>query len=98
MDEEEKTGEKVEEKPEEEKETAPTNEAEPKKTVETLDRADEIVERRNRVCEREEKILERKEALEARRLVGGETEAGQPTETKEQSAKDYATKVMENNA
>lgn len=68
-----------------EKETKETEKEEPtedsdegvqSKATSDLDRADEIVERRNRVCEREEKILNRKETLEARRTVGGETDAG----------------------
>ena len=66
------------------------------KTVETLDRADEIVERRKRENDREEAILERKEALAARQAVGGELDAGQEPEKKEETPAEYATKVKEN--
>ena len=56
------------------------NEGIQSKTVETLDRADEIAERQKRENDRKESLLEREEALAARKAVGGETEAG--TETK----------------
>lgn len=63
------------------------------KTMETLDRADEIAERQKRENDRREEILVREEALAARKAVGGTTEAGQPSEKKEESAADYATKA-----
>ena len=90
MDEEKTIQDKPEESVEDSKERVQS------KTVETLDRADEIVERRKRENDREEAILERKEALAARQAVGGVTEAGQPQEKekKEQTSKEYADEVM----
>ena len=71
---------KEEIKPEAEEEEKPTEEATgDKKTIETLDRADEIVSRRERVAAREEALQDRKEALTARKAVGGEAEGGQET-------------------
>jgi len=65
------------------------------KTVETLDRADEIAERQKRENDRREELINREEALAARKAVGGITEAGQPQEEeKEQTAKEYADEVM----
>ena len=49
------------------------------KTVETLDRADQIAERQKRENDRRQELLEREEALAARKAVGGETEAGTET-------------------
>lgn len=93
MDEENK--EKTEEVSKDKTDTTPTEDDGVKKTVETLDRADEIVSRRERVAAREEALQERKEALEARKAVSGETEAGQPQEKKaEISDKEYAEKAM----
>ena len=46
------------------------------KTISELDRADSIVERQKRENDRREKLLEREEDLHARKIVGGETEAG----------------------
>ncbi len=77
MDEEEKTKEETKEVSETETETTPPKDNGVKKTIETLDRADEIVERRERVVAREEALQERKEALEARKTVGGEIDAGE---------------------
>ncbi len=64
------------------------------KTVETLDRADEIVERRKRENDREENILTRKEALAARQAVGGDTEGGNIKEKpKEETPKEYNDRI-----
>ena len=46
------------------------------KALITLDRADEIAERQKRENDRREALIERDEALAARKVVGGETEAG----------------------
>ena len=64
------------------------------KTVETLDRADQIVERRERVATREEALQDRKEQFAARQAVGGELEAGQEAIKKEQTPAEYAAKAM----
>ncbi len=64
-------------------------------TLSALDRADQIAERQKRENDRREELLTREEALEARRKIGGVTEAGKPAEKKEQSDADYAKDVME---
>ena len=46
------------------------------RTVETLDRADQIAQMQKRENDRRQELLEREEALAARKAVGGETEAG----------------------
>ena len=50
-----------------------------KKTVETLDRAEEINNEKSRNLSREESLQDRKEEFAARQMVGGETEAGTET-------------------
>ena len=64
------------------------------KTMETLDRADQIAERQKRENDRREELINREEALAARRAVGGITDAGQESQKKEETAADYASKVM----
>ena len=84
MDEEEQKKKEVTEKAETEvkakAETDGTEETGVEKAISTLDRADEIAERQKRENDRREKLIEREEALAARRAVGGETDAGKPTE------------------
>ena len=64
------------------------------KTIETLDRADEIAERQKRENDRREELISRDEQLEARKAVGGETEAGKATaEKKEESPKEYNDRI-----
>lgn len=59
-----------------------------------LDRADQIAERQARENTRREDILKREEALEARRRVGGLSEAGQAPQTpKDESPKEYRQRV-----
>ena len=64
------------------------------KTMETLDRADQIAERQKRENDRREALIEREEAMAARKAVGGELDAGQETKKVEQTAKEYAEEVM----
>ena len=77
-----------------------TGEGVQSETISELDRADQIAERQARENDRREKLLEREEALEARRAVGGTTEAGgveeKPVKTKEEAAKDYIEKNFAN--
>ena len=61
-----------------------TNEGVQQEAISELDRADQIAERQKRENDRREDILTREESLEARRRIGGVTEAGQtPVEKKE---------------
>ena len=53
-----------------------TGEGVQSETVSELDRADQIAERQKRENDRREELLSREENLAARRVVGGETEAG----------------------
>ena len=66
-------------------------------TISELDRADQIAERMARENQARKEILDREEALEARRRVGGVTEAGQIQEKpKEETPKEYKDRVMKN--
>ncbi len=52
-------------------------------------------DRKALLIEEEKKLMVRKEKLHAEQMVGGHTEAGQPTgEQKKESNADYAKKVM----
>lgn len=63
-------------------------------TISELDRADQIAERQKRENDRHEKLLIRGENLEARRKVGGITQAGQPAEEKkEETPKEYNDRI-----
>ena len=91
MDEEKTTQEEPEETVEDSKEGVQS------KTVETLDRADEIAERQARENTRREAILDREEALAARKAVGGITEAGKEADKpKEETPQEYKDRVMAN--
>jgi|TARA_R110000751_G_scaffold218969_2_gene321799 hypothetical protein len=86
-----------EEKSKEDNQSTPVNTEEGvhTKTLSALDRADSIAERQKRENDRREAILTREEALEARRQVGGVTEAGQAREvTPEQTNKEYALEAI----
>jgi len=72
-----------------------TKEGVQSETVTELDRADQIAERQKRENDRREALLTREEALEARRAVGGQSEAGtQEVKPKEQTPKEYAEDVI----
>lgn len=62
-------------------------------TISELDRADQIAERQKRENDRREELLNREEALEARRTVGGVTEAGKPVETKKETDSEYRQRI-----
>ena len=87
---------KEEGKSSEDKESESKEKTGTEKALVTLDRADEIAERQKRENDRREAILEREEALAARKAVGGELEAGQEPVKKEETAEEYAEKVMGN--
>ena len=64
-------------------------------TLSELDRADQIAERLKRENDRREELIKRDEALEARRAVGGRTQAGvPPPKEKEVDDKEYAQKAL----
>ncbi|KKL67223.1 hypothetical protein LCGC14_2137130 [marine sediment metagenome] len=65
---------------EQKKADADSTEGDESKTISELDRADQIAERQKRENDRREELLQREENLEARRKVGGITEAGKPAE------------------
>ena len=75
-------------------ETTPTEETGTKKTIETLDRAEEINNVKSRNLKREEDLQTRKEEFAARQMVGGEIEAGQETpKPKEETHKEYNDRI-----
>ena len=80
---------------EDEKETTTddSNERVQQKTISELDRADQIAERQKRENDRRSEILDREEALAARKAVGGIADAGQPAEKKEETPKEYRTRI-----
>lgn len=89
MDEQETTQEESEETAQD------TNKRIQRKTVSKLDRADEIVEKQKIENDRREAILDREEALEARKIIGGELEAGESNKKEEEiSPKEYAEKAL----
>ncbi len=75
-------------------ETTPTEDVGAEKTTSVLDRADEINDRKERILKREEALQDRKDAFAARKAVGGITEAGQPTEKKEETDEEYTEKFQ----
>ena len=77
-----------------ETETTPPEETGTKKTIETLDRAEEINNVKSRNLKREEDLQTRKEDFAARKMVGGETEAGQEApKPKEETPKEYNDRI-----
>ena len=95
MDEkEEKNTEETKETTETETEPTTTEETGTKKTIETLDRAEEINNVKSRNLKREEDLQTRKEEFAARQMVGGETEGGQePVKPKEETPKEYNDRI-----
>ena len=94
MDEQKET--KEENKEEIKDETTPTlpEETGTKKTIETLDRAEEINNVKSRNLKREEDLQTRKEEFAARQMVGGETEGGQEApKPKEETPKEYNDRI-----
>lgn len=67
------------------------------KTISDLDRADQIVQMQKRENDRREELLKREENLQARKAVGGQTDAGiQPEKPKEETPKEYKDRIMKN--
>lgn len=85
-----------EEKIEEEVQSSPknVNDGIQRETVSELDRADQIAERQKRENDRREELINREEALAARRIVGGNAEAGSVREQpKKESPSEYRRRV-----
>jgi len=73
------------------------NQQEEKKTdwSAILQKGEEIATRIEAANKESQRILEQQQELAARKLLGGETEAGQPTEKpKEETPKEYAKRVL----
>ena len=85
---------KQEKKEPEDKPAEDTGDGDKSKTISELDRADSIVERQKRENDRREEILTREENLAARKAIGGESEAGKPSEKKEETPKEYKDRIM----
>ena len=92
MDEETKTDDKKKEPADEPKDTG---EGVQQETISTLDRADQIAQMQKRENDRREALITREEDLQAKRMVGGVTDAGQVPEKKEETPKEYAKRIME---
>lgn len=97
---EENNEQKTDEKGKSEVTTETENAGVQSETTSELDRADQIAERQKRENDRREQLLLREENLEARRRVGGVTEAGQQaqTKTKEQKKTDDAKEFFKDTA
>ena len=74
--------------------TEDTGKGDDDKTISELDRADSIVERQKRENDRREELISRDEKLQARKMIGGSSEAGQPSEKKEETPHDYRMRVQ----
>jgi hypothetical protein len=70
-----------------------TNEGIQQKTISELDRADQIAQMQKRENDRREEILIREENLHARKMVGGNSEAGQTQEVKKETDKEYSDRI-----
>ena len=91
---EKKTVEKEKENTETKTDADAPEESGAKKTIETLDRAEEINNVKSRNLKREEDLQTRKEEFAARKMVGGETEGGQePVKPKEETPKEYNDRI-----
>ena len=97
MDDKEKKTEGEETKEEAPTKTAPATEdsddGKTPKEKSPLEEAKEINAKKEELLNREEKLMERKEKLEAARIVGGQTEAGQTSEPKEETPKEYNARI-----
>ena len=62
--------------------------------ISPLDRAEAANKEKEKLLEREEKLQDRKEKMFAEEKVGGRAKVGGEVETKEETPKEYADKVM----
>ena len=60
----------------------------------TIDAANAAAKRTEEAAAKLQVQLDRQEAIESQRILGGGSEAGSAVEKKEQTAKEYAEKVM----
>lgn len=64
-------------------------------TVSEIDRAYQVAEMQKRENDRREDLLKREESLQARKIVGGQSEgAGQEVKKVEQTAVEYKNEVL----
>lgn len=59
-----------------------------------LDRADISAERLEKALKANEEILKKMEAIESRRVLGGQTTAGQTPPVVEETPQEYAKRIM----
>ena len=63
--------------------------------INSIDRANAAIDRMKEENDRTEALLERQESLRASDILGGKSDAGQaPVPPKEETAEEYAAKVM----
>ena len=65
-------------------------------TTALIERAREERERMEAANQKKEELLNREELIMAKRALGGTAEAGQETKPKEETAEEYADRVMRN--
>ena len=64
------------------------------KTVSMIDKANLAALRQEEANKKHEALLNRQERMNVEKTLGGTTEAGTPSEKKEQTPKEYAEQVM----
>jgi len=63
--------------------------------INSIDKANDAIDRMKTENDRTEELLERQEALRASEILGGKSDAGQqPEPPKEETAEEYAARVM----
>ncbi len=63
------------------------------KPISDYDKALELVKRREKATEAEKEVLDRKEKLAANSMLGGTTGGNVPVQTKEETPKEYRTRI-----
>lgn len=81
----------------EEQTTNNTGEGNKPEATSIVERADSIAKRLEDSEKRIDEKLKQLQDLEARRVLGGRAEAGQAPIVKEETAKEYANRIMKNN-
>jgi len=82
------------EKPEEKPAAEDTGEGDKYETTPVIERAREEREKLEAANKKKEELLDREEQIMAKKALGGQTEAGQVEEKKEETPKEYKDRVM----
>lgn len=77
-------------------ESEDTREGDKPESTDPIERANEAAERLEAANKERERLLKEEKQLEARRILGGKSDNGEP-QKKEESASEYVRKVLSNN-